>query len=221
MWWALSVSFGGKYLPTKLELIRIRRSLQVAQNVYRILEDKRDILVRRLNELIEEAEEARRKLMEPLMKAYNALYESLLSMGPLRLQSIAANVPETVSVKAKSRTVIGINIPIVEIESEKTSRAYSFADTSVSLDEAASMFKELVSTVCKAAELENAIFRLAEELKKTQRLLNALEHVVIPRYKNSIKFISMTLEERERDEFVKLKRIKRRLESKEVGSHAG
>jgi len=217
----LSVSFGGKYLPTKLELIRIRRSLQVAQNVYRILEDKRDILVRRLNELIEEAEEARRKLMEPLMKAYDALYESLLNMGPLRLQSIATNIPEAVSVKAKSRTIMGINIPIVEADSGKIGLTYGFADTSVSLDEAASMFRELVDTVCKAAELENAIFRLAEELKKTQRLLNALEHVVIPRYKDAIKFISMTLEERERDDFVKLKHIKRRLELREAGLHAG
>ena len=216
----MSVSFGGKYLPTKLELIRIRRSLQVAQNVYRILEDKRDILVRRLNELIEEAEEERRKLTEPLMKAYDALHESLLSMGPLRLQSIAANVPETVSVKVKSRTIIGINVPVVEMEGGRIGLTYGFADTSVSLDETANMFRELVGTVCKAAELENAIFRLAEELKKTQRLLNALEHVVIPRYKNSIKFISMTLEERERDEFVKLKRIKRKLELREAGSHA-
>ncbi|MEM1665879.1 MAG: V-type ATP synthase subunit D [Nitrososphaerota archaeon] len=217
----MSVSFGGKYLPTKLELIRIRRSLQVAQNVYRILEDKRDILVRRLNELIEEAEEARRKLMEPLMKAYDALHESLLNMGPLRLQSIATNIPEAVSVKAKSRTIMGINIPIVEVDSGKIGLTYGFADTSVSLDEAASMFRELVDTVCKAAELENAIFRLAEELKKTQRLLNALEHVVIPRYKDAIKFISMTLEERERDDFVKLKHIKRRLELREAGLHAG
>ncbi|MEM2909471.1 MAG: V-type ATP synthase subunit D [Nitrososphaerota archaeon] len=216
----MSVSFGGKYLPTKLELIRIRRSLQVAQNVYRILEDKRDILVRRLNELIEEAEEARRKLMEPLMKAYGALHESLLSMGPLRLQSVAANVPETVSVRAKSRTIIGISIPIVEVDSGRMGLTYGFADTSVSLDEAASMFKELVGTVCRAAELENAIFRLAEELKKTQRLLNALEHVVIPKYKDAIKFISMTLEERERDDFVKLKHVKKKLELMEVGSHA-
>jgi len=218
----LSVSLGGKYLPTKLELIRIRRSLHVAQNVHRILEDKRDILVRRLNELIEEAEEARRKLMEPLMRAYDTLHESMLSMGPLRLQSVAANVPESVSVRAKSRTIIGISIPIVEVEdSGRPGLTYGFADTTVSLDEAAGMFRELVGTVCKAAELENAIFRLAEELKRTQRLLNALEHVVIPKYKEAIKFISMTLEERERDDFVKLKHIKRRLELREAGSHAG
>ncbi len=216
----MSVSFGGKYLPTKLELIRIRRSLQVAQNVYRILEDKRDILVRRLNELIEEAEGARRKLIEPLMKAYDALHESLLSMGPLRLQSIVANIPETVSVRAKSRTIIGINIPIVESDGGKIELTYGFADTSVSLDEAASMFRELVSIICKAAELENAIFRLADELKKTQRLLNALEHVVIPRYREAIKFISMRLDEREREDFVKLKHIKRRLELRGAGSYA-
>lgn len=217
----MSVSFGGKYLPTKLELIRIRRSLQVAQNVYRILEDKRDILVRRLNELIEEAEEARRKLMEPLTKAYDALHESLLIMGPLRLQSIATNVPETVSVRAKSRTIMGINIPTVELDGGKIGLTYGFADTTVSLDEAASMFRELVGVICKAAELENAIFRLAEELKKTQRLLNALQHVVIPRYRDAIKFISMTLEERERDDFVKLKHIKRRFELREERAHAG
>lgn len=194
--------------------------MHVARSVHRILEDKREILVRRINELIDEAEEIRRKLMDPLSKAFGALHESILAIGPLTLQRIADTVPKTLSVRPRFRTIIGINIPAMEVEEEKLGLTYGFIDTSVSLDVVASLFRDFVNVVCKAAELENAIFRLAEELKKTQRLLNALEYIIIPRYVEAIKFISMTLEEKDRDYFVKLKHLKRRMEKREM-EHAG
>lgn len=202
-------------------MIRLRRSLKVAQGIHRILEDKRDILVRRLNELVEEAEEARRRLMGPLSGAFGALHDAMLTVSPLVLQRVAESVPVSLSVRPRTRTIIGINVPVVEVEEKKLGLTYGFADTSVTLDVVAGLFREFIGPVCKAAELENAIFRLAEELKKTQRLLNALEHVIIPRYRDAIKFISMTLEERERDDFVKLKHLKRRLERREEMERAG
>lgn len=212
----MSVSFGGKFLPTKLELIRIRRSLAVAKNVHRILEDKRDVLINKLNEMIGRAEEARERLMPPLQEAYRSLYRAYMGMGVAALDSAASTVPESVEVETSVRTVLGIRMPALEAKVKELPLTYGFSDTSAHLDDAAQKFRGMIEEICKAAEIENTIFRLAEELKKTQRLLNALEYVVIPRYQEAIKFISMNLEEREREEFVKLKHVKRVLERRKM-----
>ncbi len=212
----MSVSFGGKFLPTKLEMIRIKRSLQVAKSVYRILEDKRDVLVRRLNDLIDIAEAEREKLVEPLSEAYSALFGAYASMGPMKVEALAETTPETANIKVSETTVLGIRIPKVEVGEWKLGLTYGFLDTSSSFDEAVTRFREILTPICRIAETENAIFRLAEELKKTQRLLNALEHLIIPRYQEAVRFIAATLEEREREDFVKLKHVKRLFEKRRV-----
>ncbi len=91
---------------------------------------------------------------------------------------------------------------------------YGFADTNVAVDRAARQMRKVLPSIFKAAEFENAIFRLAKELERTQRLLNALEYMIIPRYQSSIRYIQATLEEREREEFVRLKHVKKVLERK-------
>ncbi|MEM2114180.1 MAG: V-type ATP synthase subunit D, partial [Candidatus Caldarchaeum sp.] len=218
----LSVSFGGKFLPTKLELIRARRSLQVAKSIYRILEDKRDVLVRRLNDLVEVAETEREKMEQPLRRAYMSLFKAYAEMGSVKVEAIAATTPPSIEVKVSEKTILGIRIPTLEIASTKIPLNYGLLDTASSFDEAVRNFREIIATLCKVAEIENTIFRLAEELKKTQRLLNALEHLIIPRYQEAIKFISASLEEREREDFVKLKHVKRILERrKEVETVGG
>lgn len=210
----MSVSFGGKFLPTKLELIRIRRSLRVAKNVHRILEDKRDILINRLNDMIERAEQARKKLSTPLREAYRSLSRAYMALGISGVDTVAAAVPETIQAEIRLKTVLGIRMPSLEVRFTEPPLVYGFKDTNVDLDDASKRFRSLIPAICEAAEIENTIFRLAEELKKTQMLLNALENIVIPRYMEAIKFISMTIEEREREEFIKLKHIKRSLEAR-------
>ncbi|MEM3397829.1 MAG: V-type ATP synthase subunit D [Nitrososphaerota archaeon] len=212
----MSVSFGGKFLPTKLELIKIRRSLSVARNVHRILEDKRDVLINKLNEMIERAEKARMELYTPLREAYNSVSRAYMSMGISSLDAIASTVPETTNLEVGLKTILGVKIPTINARFIEPPLTYGFKDTTAHLDDAAKNFRKLIPKICEAAEIENTIFRLAEELKKTQRLLNALEHVVIPRYEEAIKFISMTLEEREREEFIKLKHVKRILERRKI-----
>ncbi|MEM4164115.1 MAG: V-type ATP synthase subunit D [Candidatus Caldarchaeum sp.] len=217
----MSVSFGGKFLPTKLELIRVRRSLQVAKAIYRILEDKRDVLVRRLNDLVDVAEAEREKMAEPLRQAYAALFKAYAEMGSLKVESAAATTPASIEVKISDRTILGIKIPTLEISSTKLPLTYGFLDTTPVFDEAVTKFRNILAPICRVAEVENAIFRLAEELKKTQRLLNALEHLIIPRYQESIKFISANLEEREREDFVKLKHVKRLMERRKEAALVG
>ncbi|MEM1775522.1 MAG: V-type ATP synthase subunit D [Nitrososphaerota archaeon] len=102
----MSVSFGKGYLPTKLELIRIRRSLAVARNVHRILEDKRDVLINKLNEVIERAEETREKLITPLMESYSNLVKAYMNLGTSTMDSITSTIPETITVDIHLKTII-------------------------------------------------------------------------------------------------------------------
>lgn len=214
----MSLSSGRRPLPTKIELIRIKRSLQVARSVHKILEDKRDVLLRRLDDLIEEATVAREGMWEPLSEAYRALFNAYLKVGSVNLESIAMTTPSQVDVTANVRTIVDVQVPTLQISEKKMELTYGFADTSSSLDTATQMMRRILPNICRAAEAENAIFGLAKELEKTQRLINALEYIIIPGYKDSIKFISSTLEEREREDFVKLKHVKRVMEKRKAGA---
>ncbi|MEM4206775.1 MAG: V-type ATP synthase subunit D, partial [Nitrososphaerota archaeon] len=140
----MSVSFGGGYLKTKLELIRLRRSVRVAERVYSILEDKRDVLVTRLNELIEQAKHYREQLTELLTDAYLSVQDSYIKIGPTRIESIALTVPETVKIEINKYTMMGIPLPLIEVKSSDIQYSYSISDTSISLDEAVRKMKKIV-----------------------------------------------------------------------------
>jgi V/A-type H+-transporting ATPase subunit D len=113
------------------------------------------------------------------------------------------------------RRIVDVKVPTLQVSAENIgSLSYGFADTNAAVDKAAKLIKNLLPGICKAAEFENAIFGLAKELERTQRLINALEYVIMPQYDGAIRFITSTLEEREREEFVRLKKVKVVLERK-------
>lgn len=217
----MSVSLGGRFLPTKLELIRIKRSLGIARNLRRLLEDKRDVLLSKLNDLIARAEGMREALAKPLEEAYKSLFKAYMEMGVSALDSTALMAPESVEAESRIKSVVGISVPSIRVKGGEPRLAYGFRETCAHLDEASQKFSAIILKVCEAAEVENAIFRLAEEIRRTQHLLNALDYVVIPRYENAVKFIEMVLEEREREEFVKLKHVKRMLERRRLMEEVG
>jgi len=210
----MSVASGNKVLPTKIGLIQTKRSLRTSRTVYKILEDKREVLLKRLDEMINEAQKSRDDMWDPLSEAYRQLFDAYLSLGPVKLESVASATPPTVDVNVNVRTIVSVSVPTMQITQKNVGLTYGFADTNESMDKATRMMRNVLPGILKAAEVENAIFRLATELEKTQRLLNALEYVIIPSYQNTIKFISATLEEREREEFVRLKHVKKILERK-------
>jgi V/A-type H+/Na+-transporting ATPase subunit D len=210
----VSVASGNKVLPTKIGLIQTRRSLRTSRTVYKILEDKRDVLLKRLDEMINQAQKSREDMWAPLSEAYRQLFDSYLKLGPATLEAVASNTPPTVDVSVNVRSIVSVQVPTMQITQKNVGLTYGFADTSASLDKATRMMRNVLPSILKAAEVENAIFRLATELEKTQRLLNALEYIIIPGYQGTIKFISSTLEEREREEFVRLKHVKKILEAK-------
>ena len=186
----MSVGFGKKVLPTKIELIRLKKSLKVSRTIHKILEDKRDVLLRRLDEMIDEATKARDETGKPLSDAYLALYDAYLEMGPINLESTASTTPISTEVDVNVRRVVDVDIPTLQIKGKDEGLTYGFADTTSALDKATKLMRQVLPTIGRAAELENAIFRLAAELEKTQRLINALEYIIIPGYVGSIKYIS-------------------------------
>jgi V/A-type H+-transporting ATPase subunit D len=208
----MSVASGSNVLPTKIELIGTRRRLQTATRVKKVLDDKRDVLLKRLDEMIQKASEAREGIAQPLADAYLALYDAYLKLGPLRLEGIAVNTPPMVDAEVSVRRVVDVDIPSIKLSEKEIGMTYGFADTNVAVDKASLQMRRVLPSIFKAAEFENAIFRLAKELERTQRLLNALEYMIIPRYEASIRFIQQTLEEREREEFTRLKHVKKVLE---------
>ena len=212
----MSVASGSNVLPTKIELIGTRRRLQTATRVKRVLDDKRDVILKRLDEMIRQASQARDEISQPLSNAYLALYDAYLKLGPFRLEGIAASTPPMVGVEVNVRRVVDVDIPFIELSEKEVGMSYGFADTNVAVDRASIQMRRALVSIFRAAEFENAIFRLAKELERTQRLLNALEYMIIPRYESSIHFIQQTLEEREREEFTRLKHVKKVLERRAV-----
>lgn len=210
----MSVASGGNVLPTKIELIGTRRRLQTAVRVKKVLDDKRDVLLKRLDEMITQATAARDEISQPLSDAYLALYDAYLKLGPMRLEGIASNTPPMVEADVSVRRIVDVDVPSIKLSERQVGMTYGFADTSVTVDRASRQMRKVLPSIFKAAEFENAIFRLAKELERTQRLLNALEYMIIPRYEGSIRYIQATLEEREREEFTRLKHVKRVLERK-------
>jgi V/A-type H+/Na+-transporting ATPase subunit D len=212
------MSFGGRVTATKIELIKIRRSMQVGKMVHKILDDKREVLLKKIDEMIEEANKARGDIWTPLAEIYSSVYDSYMSLGTATLESISDSTPSTMEVDVNVRRVVDVRIPTLQVKTKQGGQelSYGFMETNASVDKGAKLIKNILPQICKAAEYENAIFSLAKELERTQKLINALEYVIIPQYETAISFIRATLEEREREEFVRLKKVKAVLERKKL-----
>tara|TARA_Y100000593_G_scaffold58707_1_gene109040 strand:+ start:915 stop:1547 length:633 start_codon:yes stop_codon:yes gene_type:complete len=210
------MSFGQNVTATKIELFKYKRSSQVATMVQKILDDKRKVLLKNIEEMIAEAQKTRGGIWDPLQDIYQSVNESYLSLGVGTVDSVAQSTPGVMEVESNVKRVVDVTIPVLSVtEKDTKSIPYGFADTNASIDRGAKLIKDLLPKICKAAEYENSIFSLAKALEKTQKLLNALENVIIPQYKQRVRFILATLEEREREEFARLKKVKASMEKRQ------
>jgi V/A-type H+-transporting ATPase subunit D len=184
--------------------------------VQKILDDKRKVLLKNIEEMIAEAQKTRGGIWEPLQDIYQSVNESYLSLGVGTVDSVAQSTPGVMEVDSDVKRVVDVTIPVLTVtEKDTKSIPYGFADTNASIDRGAKLIKDLLPKICKAAEYENSIFSLAKALEKTQKLLNALENVIIPQYRQRVRFILATLEEREREEFARLKKVKASMEKRQ------
>lgn len=198
--------------PTKGNLIAVKRSLALARLGYDLMDRKRNILIREMMGLIGTANKVQSQIDDTYSRAYKALQKANLTMG--YIEDIARSVPIEEGLKISSRSVMGVEIPIVELNETQLKPFYSFTSSNSMLDEAYICFYHVKQLSAVLAEIENSVYRLAYQIKKTQRRANALENIIIPRFQFNLKFITEALEEREREEFSRMKVIDRTKEKK-------
>jgi len=203
--------------PTRSNLLRIKQDLEFAREGYEILDRKREVLTSELIHLAHDAEVLQEQVWTLVAAAYQALAQARLTMGQEHVEWAALAVNKTVDVQLKFRGVMGVPIPLVEARGGPPEMPYSLGDTTAALDEASVAFREVLSHVPDLAELVTSVWRLAGELRKTQRRVNALQHIFIPEYEETVAFIESALEEREREETFRLKRLKARTARPTVG----
>jgi V/A-type H+-transporting ATPase subunit D len=172
------------------------------------LDRKREALTTELLRVAHDAAVLQEKVWAELADAYRTLEVARLSMGRERLEWAALSVNETIDVKIRLHSVMGVVLPIIESHGTSPQTPYSLGDTTVSLDEAASHFRRVLSELPTLTETMTTVWRLARELQKTQRRVNALQYIFIPQYEETVNYIENTLEEREREETFRLKRLK-------------
>ncbi len=200
-------------VPTKGNLIAYKKSLSLARNGYELLDKKRNILVREMMTLIDRASEIQDKIDVTYSKAYLALQRANVKMG--FIDDIASSIPEEDSLRLSYRSVMGVEVPIVTIEAdENPGLYYGMQTTNSAIDEAYYCFHEVKLLTAELAEVENSVYRLADAIKKTQKRANALKNIMIPRFEEGVKFITDALDEKDREEFSRLKVIKAQKESK-------
>lgn len=196
-------------VPTKGNLMIAKNTLKLSKTGYELLDKKRNILIREMMSLIDNAKEIQGTIDKTFSEAYEALQRANIEMGIDAVDKISLAVDVEDGVEVKFRSVMGVEIPIVIMNEETAeSPSYGFSGTTVSLDEARKKFNDVKKLTKALAQIENSVFRLADNIKKAQKRANALKNIMIPRYEEETKLIQNALEEKEREEFSRLKVIK-------------
>ena len=186
--------------PTKGNLILAKNSLALAKQGYVLMDKKRNILIRELMGLIQQAESIQKEIDSTFRMAYAALQMANIKLGISLVEEISYSVPVEDSIRIRTRSIMGTEIPLP---------TYAYYSTNIALDQAKAAFEKVKQLSIKLSMIENSAYRLANNIKKTQKRANALKNITIPRYTVLTKDIQNALEEKEREEFTRLKVIKR------------
>ena len=196
--------------PTKGNLMLAKNSLALAHQGYDLMDKKRNILLKELMSLIDEAKDIQEEIDQTFTKAYACLQRANIEHGISKVRELAFTVPIEDSIRIQTRSIMGTEIPHVKYDAKQNDLTYSFSTTRESIDIAREAFREVKDLTIKLSMVENAAYRLATNIKKTQKRANALKNITIPMYTNLVYNINNALEEKEREEFTRLKVIKRR-----------
>ena len=189
--------------PTKNNLMNTRRTLKLARTGYDLMDRKRKILVKEVMESMDEARSIQSQIAEKYKEAYDAMMLATVKMGDC--SSAAESVPADDTLEISSRSFMGVEIPMASGGNRENRIFYSIPDTCENLDEAAEKFNELKQLTIRLAVVENTACRLADAINKTKKRTNALGNIMIPKLEKDEKFISGALEEKEREDFSRLK----------------
>ena len=194
--------------PTKGNLIATKHSLELASMGFELLDKKRNILVREMMGLLDKAKEIQSQINETFANAYMALQKANITMGVISDIANATDIEDKLSIKFRS--IMGVEIPIVSIKTDAVQIPFGMYTSNSMLDEAYISFIKVKHLCALLAEIENSVYYLADAIKKTKKRANALKNIIIPKYESTLKFISDSLEEKDREEFTRLKVIKKR-----------
>lgn len=209
--------------PTRMELLKAKARVKLAKKGHSLLKQKRDALVLEFFKVLGKAQDLRSELNGKMASAYLSLAVAQMYHPMQEIEAAALAVKRAPNVHVKVKNIMGVRIPALEASEPKKQlleRGYSIVGTTARIDEVAEAFESVIDLVFRLSETENAIRRLIVEIEKTKRRVNSLEFVMIPKLENQAKLIAFRLDEMERDSFVMLKTIKRKLESSQ-GESAG
>ena len=203
--------------PTRMALLQLRKRAVLAERGHRLLKEKRDALISEFLSIAGNVRSIRESAQQQLAAAYADMLQAQAVMGVGAVREVSWNTGQDLQVRMKSRNIMGVIVPIIESDKAERSlirRGYGFADTSAKLDEAAKKMEQAIEGIVRLAEVEETVRRLALEVQKTKRRVNALEYIVIPRLRVTVKYIRMRLDEIERESFTRLKKIKAVLDAR-------
>jgi V/A-type H+/Na+-transporting ATPase subunit D len=202
--------------PTRINLIQTKKTLRLAESGREVLERKRDILLRELRGSVYDAEKTREDLLDVLVKAYSSLKEANMAKGSEAIANTALTSSHQAEYLIDYRSIMGVTVPVVNFQATPDLKPdYGFANTSAELDMAFKQFYRVIELLAHLAKAEGTTFQIANDVRRTQRRVNALNYVLIPRYRSTAKRIEQVLEEKDREEFVRTKKIKGMIKKKE------
>lgn len=200
--------------PTKSNLMSAQNSLEFSEKGFELLDKKRNVLIREMMSYMGRAEKLQNRINVTFKEAYDALRQANISMGINTVEDIAMSIPEASDYSVLFKSVMGVEVPHVNFEKKDIEPKYSFYRSNTTMDLAFKKFNEVKFLIYELAEVENAVYKLAMEVKKTQKRANALENIQIPKFKEIVKAIGEVLEEKEREDFFRLKVVKKKKNKK-------
>ena len=197
--------------PTKTKQLEMKRDLAMATEGYTLLEQKREILVMELMNLLGRAKELQKNVDDAREKAYRSLRRAICTNGMHELRCTATAIQYEHLIRLKQRVAAGVRVPEFEFDHAEMRPQYGFIGTDSLTDATMADFLALLEAIGKLAELEAEVCLLARELKKTQRHVNALEHIFIPNYRDTLNYIGQALESKELESFFTMKKVKKNM----------
>ncbi|MGO9645030.1 MAG: V-type ATP synthase subunit D [Candidatus Bathyarchaeia archaeon] len=198
--------------PTRMQLLALRKRRAIARRGRDLLREKLDALMIEFFQFVREINALRAKAQDLLAEAYEDYVEAQMALGYMKLEQTSVGVEDRFTIESKSRNIIGVTIPYIQVNLKPlTAFPYDPYDTSIKLDEAYLKMAEAIKAIAELSSAEAAVKKLAEAIAATKRRVNSLEYVVIPRIVTTVRYIEMHLEEAEREDFFRLKRIKGKL----------
>jgi len=185
-------------------------ALDFSKKSYELLDKKRNVLIKEVMALMDRAQEIQQKAQAIVREAYEALQTANITLGISQVYEVAKSIPLATDFKILTRSVMGVEIPEVKYEKQELDHYYSFYNTNTALDVALTKFHEVKYLLYELAEIEASVYKLATEIKRTQKRANALQNIQIPKYEDMVKNISEVLEEKEREDFFRLKVLKKK-----------